>query len=170
MALVEKGDWILINKDKVNSENIEWSQDWGSSRSANYSSTGFFVDGKDATNILFVETAKLMTFTELAVDVDSSNPLYNHGYKHKIQVTDAFQYGQDNEKTMRFLVYHNKDSKPYQHRFTSTNMFIESAKVLKDLVSIASELPIPYIGKINIWFGRVVDMGSSIFGDPLRDF
>ena len=35
------------------------------------------------------------------------------------KVMFAVQYGQDDNQTVRFAVYHDKSHKPYQHRFVS---------------------------------------------------
>lgn len=40
----------------------------------------------------------------------------------RLKVDSAFQYGQNKENTVRFLVLHNKSNKPYQHRFVETSM------------------------------------------------
>ncbi|CAN9169504.1 unnamed protein product [Alternaria alternata] len=39
-----------------------------------------------------------------------------------VTVDDSFQYGQKKDKTNRFLVFHNKDNKPFQHRYVENTL------------------------------------------------
>lgn len=74
-----------------------------------------FLGVGDLSGILFVQASKLGALKSKKITGDD----------YDIVVDDSFQYGQDNAKTKRFLVYHDKDNKPYQVRF-NLNQAMES--------------------------------------------
>jgi len=65
-----------------------------------------FADGEtEPEGVLFIQTSYLQQFKNKAA-----------GDKEKFTITvdDSFQYGQKKGGTGRWLIYHNKDNKPYQ--------------------------------------------------------
>ncbi|KAH0603166.1 uncharacterized protein H6S33_008170 [Morchella sextelata] len=57
---------------------------------------------------------------------------------YEIKLDARFQYGQKNkEGENRFLVYHNKSNKPYQHRFMATLIQGQVAEWAKKLIPVA---------------------------------
>ena len=146
--IVEKGDWIQFDPDSKKTETIRWQQKL-SSRQEEYVALTYSVKDKQAGGSLFIQLGLADSFFKKCSKDESSNPIVPGGYK--IQVDDAFQYGQNNEKTLRFLVFHNKDNKIYQHRFIETTAFSEIASKIEPYI------PLP-------------DITKALFGDYLRDF
>lgn len=158
--IVEKGDWIKFNPQAKESVTIEWQQNLGNRREE-YIAIPYTVNGKNASGSLFVQAGAASDFFEKCSEDESTNPLVSGGYK--IQVDDGFQYGQNNEKTLRFLVYHDKSNKPYQHRFIETTAF---SNIGSKIVSVgAASAP--------AW-GELIQQGANVakafIGDYLRDF
>lgn len=56
---------------------------------------------------LFIQANKLQTL----VDKQGQD-----GPKYTVKIDDDFQYGQNEERTERFLVFHDKNNRPYQVR------------------------------------------------------
>ena len=98
--IVEKGDWIKFNPDSKKEETIKWQQDLGS-RQEQYIALAYSVQDKEASGSLFIQLGVADSFFQKCQKDESRNPLVDGGYK--IQVYEAFQYGQNNEKTLRFL-------------------------------------------------------------------
>ncbi|MDJ1173614.1 hypothetical protein [Roseofilum capinflatum] len=161
--LVEKGDWITFDPDSYKKEEvIRWQQNLGS-REEPYVALLYSVKDKEASGSLFVLKGQANQFFAKCQKNESENPLVSGGYK--IQVDDNFQYGQNQEKTLRFLVYHNKSNKPYQHRFIETTAFSNIGNKIAAVGSAA--------GEASAW-GKLVEQGLEIgkafIGDYLRDF
>ena len=158
--IVEKGDWIKFNPDSKEEETIKWQQDLGS-RQEQYIALAYSVQDKEASGSLFIQLGVADSFFQKCQKDESRNPLVNGGYK--IQVDEAFQYGQSNEKTLRFLVYHNKANKPYQHRFIDTPAF---SNIGNKIVEVGA-------GGAPAW-GELLKKGRDLYkdfiGDYLRDF
>ncbi|MGB3514374.1 MAG: hypothetical protein WBA93_35215 [Microcoleaceae cyanobacterium] len=154
MAIVDKGDWIKFNPKAKEDQTIKWQQDLGS-RQEEYIVVPYSVKDKTASGSLFIQLGLADSFFDNCKEDESTNPLVSGGYK--IQVDNDFQYGQNNEKTLRFLVYHDKSNKPYQHRFIETTAFSNIGNKIGAFTSI---------------FGgdTIVDIGKSFIGDYLRDF
>ena len=55
-------------------------------------------------NLIFVQASKLDEFKNRKIDGDALT----------FKVDDSFQYGQKKDGSKRFLVYHDKNNKPYQ--------------------------------------------------------
>jgi len=82
---------------------------------------------------------------------------------YKIQVDEAFQYGQDNDKTLRFLVYHNKANKPYQHRFIETTAF---SNIGNKIIAVGASAAGSWSEALN----QGAELAKAFIGDYLRDF
>jgi len=98
--------------------------------------------------VIYVQQSKLDEFKSKAKDGD----------KFTIQVSDQFQYGQEKGEKNRWLVYHDKGNKPYQHRF------IESTIVKYGNMANAFALGAGYK------FDAVGDVAKRFVGDYLHDF
>ncbi|KAF9035508.1 hypothetical protein BJ165DRAFT_1533505 [Panaeolus papilionaceus] len=117
-APVEAGNEVLIPLFDAEAANklfhITWSQNLAS-RNADY----YLVTADN------VNTAPALTRTTLPVSVSSS--LEAEGYK--LKVGSSLQYGQKNAAgELRFVVYHDKERKPYQHRFFETVDYHQSSR------------------------------------------
>jgi hypothetical protein len=62
---------------------------------------------------IFIQKAKFEAFK-------SGAQAQGEQLSHKI--TNAFQYGQNSDKSQRWVVFHDLKLKPFQHRFIETNM------------------------------------------------
>jgi hypothetical protein len=158
--IVEKGDWIKFNPDSKKEETIKWQQDLGS-RQEQYIALPYSVKDKEASGSLFIQLGVADSFFKKCEEDKSTNPLVSGGYK--IQVDEAFQYGQNNEKTLRFLVYHNKANKPYQHRFIETTAFSNIGNKIVEVGAGAA----PAWGEL---LKKGADLAKGFIGDYLRDF
>ena len=160
IAIVEKGDYIIFNPDSKGKITIKWQQNMVTMHEK-YLALPYSVKDKEASGSLFIQLAFVDSFFEKCSEDESSNPLFKGGYK--IQVDEAFQYGQNNEKTLRFLVYHNKANKPYKHRFIQSHAFQNIANKIVAIGGAGS----------GIW-GEAIKQGSELgqafIGDYLRDF
>ena len=159
--LVEKNDYIKFDPASKESVTIKWQKDL-SERSEQYVVIPYTVIGKPASGSLFIQTSYAEEFMNKSEKDESTNPLVSGG--SKIKVGDAFQYGQDNDKTLRFLVYHNKANKPYQHRFIETTAF---SNIGKKIQKAGNE----YGGAL---WGGIINKGADLLkgfiGDYLHNF
>ncbi|KAK3402948.1 hypothetical protein B0T20DRAFT_474753 [Sordaria brevicollis] len=90
----------------------------------------------DAYNTTTNETVPFFIAAEFYKSSTASNP--NHiskvgtelpGEGYKLKVDDKLQYGQKNSAgENRFVVFHDKERKPYQHRFIETAVLSTLAK------------------------------------------
>ena len=88
------------------------------------------------------------------------NDFATEGYKLKID--SALQYGQKNAQgEMRFLVYHDQERKPFQHRFIETALGSMGAGKAKEIAEKFGQGAIA---------GSVVDLAKNFVGDYLRTF
>lgn len=158
--IVEKGDWIKFNPDSKQEVTIKWQQDLGS-RQEQYIALPYSVKDKEASGSLFIQLGLADEFFKKCQKDESSNPLVSGGYK--IQVDEAFQYGQNNEKTLRFLVYHNKANKPYQHRFIETTAF---SNIGNKIVAVGGAAAPQWAAMLQ----QGADLLKGFIGDYLRDF
>ena len=153
MDLVEKNDWITFDLGAKKVQTIEWSQNLSSKKAA-YIAVPYLAKDKQTGGAFFIQSNFLDQLIKMSQVVK--------GDKYQVRITEDFQYGQDKDKTVRFLVYHNKCNKPYQHRFTSTSIFKDMAEKLHELGG-----HIPDIGNI---IGKMVGVGEAFIGDHLKNF
>ncbi|KAG8930983.1 hypothetical protein FRC02_003404 [Tulasnella sp. 418] len=134
---------------------IEWSQGW-STRTAEYYT--FFAHNKSKNNaeVLIYVSAEKFThdhFSGIATLV---------GDNYELTIDNKLQYGQKNKiGEQRFIVYHDKERKPFQHRF------IESAAA-NQLGNLAVHIA-QYFGKPDVG-SLVATYGKAAFGDSLHDY
>ncbi|PPQ69994.1 hypothetical protein CVT26_013282 [Gymnopilus dilepis] len=94
--------------------NIEWSSSDADGEGGD-TEEGVVIDGNDVV-VLFVQ-ANWYNDAQLSGIGQEAD----RGYK--VIVNDRFQYGQaDGTGKGRFIVYHDKERKPYQHRFVHTTL------------------------------------------------
>ncbi|KAK0724938.1 hypothetical protein B0H67DRAFT_641415 [Lasiosphaeris hirsuta] len=119
------------------------------------------------------ETVPLFIATEFYKSATASNP--NHitkvgqllpGEGYVLKVDSKIQYGQKNaEGVNRFLVFHDKERKPFQHRF------IETA-VLSTLAKSGEAAAAGVLAKFGLTgtASAVADLAKAYIGDYLRTF
>lgn len=84
-------------------------------------------------------------------------------------IDSSFQYGQKNAQgDLRFLVYHDKERRPYQHRFIETALGSTIAKGAKKTAELLGKGVVPVdVGAITT---QVTTIAKQFVGDYLRDF
>ncbi|RYO58844.1 hypothetical protein AA0116_g7223 [Alternaria tenuissima] len=103
----------------------------------------------NSEGVIYIQTDKLDEFKSKKTGGDDFS----------VTVDQSFQYGQDNAKTKRFLVFHNKDNKPFQHRFVESTWAKMGGKTL--------ELIKRELGQDA---NQVGDVTRNYLGDPLRNY
>jgi len=153
--VVAKGDTILVTESSLPGHTIEvqWTQALRS-KTEKYTATQYKIQNKagesEADGALFIQTSYLQQFKDKAA-----------GNKEKFTITvdDSFQYGQKQGGTGRWLVYHDKAHKPFQHRFVC------------GLVKTLGEAALTLAGFLG--YGKVAGLAKQLegfVGDPLRNF
>lgn len=168
------GDKIIVEDvEKYLSERkrVQWSQDFGVKKSVDFVFIPFYLANNRAdTAYIAVEAAKLGEFQGLCSEVkEQSGAKPNWGSvgvtKYELTVTNQFKYGQNNEKTFRFLVFQNPSYKPFQHRFTEVAETTEAGTTLGNFARDHADLvaKVPY-------GAHVMDALKSVVGDDLHSF
>lgn len=86
--------------------------------------------------------------------------MFIEGYK--LRIDSNIQYGQKNiQGELRFLVYHDKDRKPYQHRFIETALGSAAAGKAQEVAKQFGQGGIA---------GNVAELAKNFVGDFLRTF
>ncbi|PPQ73799.1 hypothetical protein CVT26_011524 [Gymnopilus dilepis] len=156
---VEKGNTLIIPAP-TGSENpirIEWSQSW-SSRAENYYSIVAKNESQGNDAVVFFVQSNWYNDGHLA----SIGQKVEGGYK--VIVGDKFQYGQaDGTGKGRFIVYHDKERKPYQHRFVHTTLLSSAGDAAGVL---AKAIGGPGANAVDL----ASRLGSNLFGDYLHTF
>ena len=163
--VVEKGDKISFKEAELsnskNAREVKWSQ-FMRERTETYLEINAAIEGKGlALTTVFI--SKIL--------VDQIKKKCASG-KCILKIDQSFQYGQNKEKTVRFLVLHNKSNKPYQHRFVETSMLSMAASgaeaTMKGAGLITSFVPGAAIASKT---GEVaIKKLKALVGDPLHDF
>ncbi|KAJ7120321.1 hypothetical protein C8R44DRAFT_623619 [Mycena epipterygia] len=84
------------------------------------------------------------------------------GEGYKLKVNDRLQYGQKNAQgELRFIVYHDKERKPYQHRFIETAVGSATAGKAAEM---AKAFGVGAAGD------QIMDQLKAIVGDYLHTF
>lgn len=153
-GMVERGDKIIFSRDALNTEDnvesIQWQQDF-KQRKANYIVVDSAIENTNVSVPLFVQKSLAQNLLNKCQAKENECTAI---------VDENFQYGQDNEKTFRFLVYHNKSYRPYQHRFINTSTASKIASWSKAKAG-SKNLKV---------LDRAVSKAQAVFGDYLRDF
>ncbi|KAL0938268.1 uncharacterized protein CTRU02_204878 [Colletotrichum truncatum] len=151
MGIVEKNNKIFVRAGDLttNEITIEWQQMFKQKKEQYYSVPFFNKDKGDEESVLFIQKDWL----------DKLKEKKTAGEDFTFVVDETFQYGQDKEKTQRWLVFHDKNRTPYQWRFVAS-IKQKLGSVLAGFAGgiFNKYLPID-IGNIGVYFG-----------DPLRNF
>ncbi|KAK4197963.1 hypothetical protein QBC40DRAFT_341586 [Triangularia verruculosa] len=168
-APVELGNEVIIDLfdgDALGAPlTVKWQQNFVA-RQAQYYRVEAYNTTTDKTVPFFIAAEYYKSST-------ASNP--NHiskigtllpGEGYKVKVDDKFQFGQKNAQgENRFVVFHDKERKPYQHRF------IETA-VLSTLAKSGEEAANKVLGNFGLGgaAASVADAAKAYIGDYLRNF
>ena len=164
--LVTLNDTLIFQKSELDNtahhKTIKWSQSF-SEREEVYLQLTTLKQGKTIEFVmLFVQKEVIPTLKKQCTQEEEC----------KVKVTQVYQYGQNSEKTLRFLVLHNKANKPYQHRFMSTSTLATFASGAEKLTKQAEALGvvIPGAGLASMLGNKFTKGLKSVIGDPLREF
>ena len=164
--LVQLGDEITFGlTDISSSENVvtvKWRQTL-MRRTHPYVQTAaaYEADGKSALFSLFIQKDMLQRVLDQCGDRSSETC--------QVTVNDDYQYGQNNAKTSRFLVYHDKSRKPYQHRFINTTTIAIFGKRAQKLVNFGAFVFGSLVPKLDAGVGAFNLLADSV-GDNLHNF
>ena len=168
--LVRLGDRIQLSLDELEEsvQEIHWSQ-----------------DGKDISKRYFLLSAMFENPREPGM-VPSEVPIYVQTFLKDfflnkcerkadssictITVDSNFRYGQDAEKTKRFLVLHERSLTPFQHRFMDTNsmaILLKSGKKAAEAMGRPTADYVPYAGLLGKVGDGTANAIKKAFGDQL---
>ncbi|KAF4334949.1 hypothetical protein FBEOM_11206 [Fusarium beomiforme] len=147
--VVEKGDKIFIPADKLTATEVkvEWQTNLTKYSELYYSVPFIIKDKANEESVIFIQKSYLDSLK--SKKVSGADDL-------TVVVDDTFQYGQNKEKTRRWLAFHNKKNEAYQWRFVASL----TSKLGQGIVKFAGG------------FFPQIDLGllSGLFGDYLRNF
>jgi hypothetical protein len=165
-TLVAEGDSITFYRTSLdvadNGFSIDYRQD-GREKTGQYVviAATSKIEAEDIVTPLFVQQHMVKALLDKCAGQGQD--------KCTVEDTSAFQYRQDNDKTNRFLVFHEKTNKPYQHRFISTSIASKFAIGADALAESAGGI-LPAAQTASAAFRGFVDLAEDLFGDYLRDF
>ena len=163
--LVKPGDTITFQSaeltNSANQKTIKWSQSFSGREEVYLQITTIKEGASPEFVMLFIQKALIPTLKKQCAQAEC-----------KLKVSKRYQYGQNKEKTLRFLILHNKANKPYQHRFMSTSTLSTFAQGAERLTEQAKSLGVvvPGAGATAALGNQFVKGLKSVIGDPLRDF
>lgn len=168
-AVVQCGDTIYYQPSELTNQgniiNVEWQQSF-QQRGADYVEIAAVDKDNKAFFPLFVEKSKMPEFQKQSQCDDAKGIC-------TVNVGSQFQYGQNNEQTFRFLVYHNKSDKPFQHRFVTKNTFVKFAKSADNLANSAIVDTVgtflPGVAQGQKIMSKAIEFGQAFIGNYLRD-
>ncbi|KAH7148076.1 hypothetical protein DER46DRAFT_666534 [Fusarium sp. MPI-SDFR-AT-0072] len=104
--VVEKGNKIFIPASQLETTEVrvEWAQHFTMHSVPYYAVPFYNRDQGDEESVIFIQKTYLDSLQNKSVPGDELT----------IIVDDSFQYGQNREKTKRWLVYHDKKNQAYQ--------------------------------------------------------
>ncbi|WXC48146.1 hypothetical protein QX201_007861 [Fusarium graminearum] len=107
--VVEKGNKIFIPADQLTAVEVkvEWSKSLTNYSEKYYTVPFFNKDQSNEESVIFIQKSYLEALKSKRAPGDDLT----------IIVDDSFQYGQNKEKTKRWLAFHNKKNEAYQWRF-----------------------------------------------------
>ncbi|KAH7161821.1 hypothetical protein EDB81DRAFT_840059 [Dactylonectria macrodidyma] len=165
MSYPESGNTLIIPAYTAESEQaaqgIEWSQNW-STKNARYYIVRATNQSKGNVDVLLYVQDRFYK-DEGSPDYIGKIPgIRKEGNSFIVNINDRFQYGQKNKNGEgRWVALHDKNNKPYQHRFLVTTIqgtVAEWARVLANSLG-AGEIA-----------NAVAKLGKNFIGDYLHTF
>ncbi|KAK5823060.1 hypothetical protein F5H01DRAFT_317612 [Linnemannia elongata] len=167
--VAELGDKIQINDIKKyvgDRKLVKWSQDFGQEKAVEFVFIPFKCLKDDSPGFIAVEFGRIKDFQKLCHEIPANPDDWENLFpSYELDVTKDFKYGQNNEKTFRFLVFLNSSYKPFQHRFTSVAEGSEAMTTLGTLVKKYGG----YADKV-AYVSGVMSIAKSVVGDDLHTF
>ncbi|KAM0490333.1 hypothetical protein ACHAP8_011665 [Fusarium lateritium] len=146
--VVELGNKIFIPVDQLTSTEVtvEWAKNFLNHAEQYYTVPFFNTDNSNEEGVIFIQKSRL----------DALKAKQGPGDDLTVIVDDSFQYGQNRDKTKRWLVFHDKNNQAFQLRFIAALMSKlgqETSKFANGFFSIDD-----------------LRMHSPLLGDYLRNF
>ncbi|KDQ52916.1 hypothetical protein JAAARDRAFT_39862 [Jaapia argillacea MUCL 33604] len=147
-------------KDSHHIHNVQWSQGGMSCKEDYYAIPAKAESGSAKGIALFIQKS----FFDNGLDKFATVSETANGKIARTTIDNRFQYGQQEQGgAKRFVVYHDKEHKPFQHRFMTTATWMaEEANAEKALKKLGMDG--------NGTVDALKLLGQNFFGDPLRTF
>ncbi|KAF9872950.1 hypothetical protein CkaCkLH20_09460 [Colletotrichum karsti] len=165
MGIVQKGDKIHVPASELlgTKVTVEWQQNLGK-RSQDYYSVTFVNKSQgDEKSLLFISTSYVDSFKSKKVSgagwFDWLMFWRTPEGDYTVIVDDSFQYGQNSDKSSRWLAYHDKSMKAYQWRFVASMKSMAGS----ELANIGGGI---FEAETHVDVSALAGM----IGDPLHDF
>ncbi|KAF5649661.1 nad dependent epimerase [Fusarium sp. NRRL 52700] len=161
--VLEKGNKIFIPADQLTATEVkvEWQQSFRA-KSAQYYAVPFFNrDQGNEESVIFIQTTYLDSFQSKSVPGDNLT----------IVVDNSFQYSLNNEKTKRWLVYHEKSNNVRQ----ASQEWQFAAGLFSTLGDDARKFGAGFfpdldLSKMRLFFSDPLRDVSTFFGDATNRF
>ncbi|GJE91736.1 hypothetical protein PsYK624_078870 [Phanerochaete sordida] len=160
---VQNGNVLLIpsNVDNSSRVTVKWQQMFSDKSADYYTVVAKNKSQGNADVVVFVAAEWYEGAGGTSQHLIHVAPKDVEGF-YQLTVDDKCQYGQKNkEGDMRFVVYHDKGRKPYQHRFVETSLGSLGAGVITKIAGAFG-----YGGKADI----AKNVASCFVGDYLHTF
>ncbi|KAF5649698.1 hypothetical protein F52700_595 [Fusarium sp. NRRL 52700] len=165
MSIPTKGDVLSVPaytaEAEQNAIEISWSQSFRT-RTARYYVVKAQNQSKDNVNVLMYIQDRYYKDSNSNDYIGKLPGARQEGNSWIVSITDRFQYGEKNRNgDGRWVALHDRDNKPYQHRFMIVTIQGQLTEQAKNLAR--------YIGAGDI-ADQVTKLGGGYIGDYLRTF
>ncbi|KAL5589247.1 hypothetical protein FOVSG1_011114 [Fusarium oxysporum f. sp. vasinfectum] len=165
MSFPTKGDLLSVPAYTADAEQnaveISWSQSFRT-RTARYYIVNAQNQSKGNTNVLMYIQDRYYKDSNSNEYIGKLPGARQEGNSWIVSITDRFQYGQKNKNgDGRWVALHDKDNKPYQHRFMIVTI---QGKLTEAAKNLARSFGAGEIAE------QVSKLGGSYIGDYLHTF
>ncbi|UZP40462.1 hypothetical protein NXS19_008278 [Fusarium pseudograminearum] len=165
MSILTKGDIISVPaytlEAEVNALEISWSQSFRT-RTARYYLVNAHNQSKGGVDVLMFIQDRYYKDANSGEFIGKLPGARQEGNSWVVEISDRFQYGQKNKTGEgRWVALHDKDNKPYQHRFMVVTIQGRLSETAKNLAKSFGA------GEIA---EQVMKLGNSFIGDYLHTF
>ncbi|EXL41941.1 hypothetical protein FOCG_15304 [Fusarium oxysporum f. sp. radicis-lycopersici 26381] len=165
MSFPTKGDLLSVPaytaEAEQNAVEISWSQSFRT-RTARYYIVNAQNQSKGNTNVLMYIQDRYYKDSNSNEYIGKLPDARQEGNSWIVSITDRFQYGQKNKNgDGRWVALHDKDNKPYQHRFMIVTI---QGKLTEAAKNLARSFGAGEIAE------QVSKLGGSYIGDYLHTF
>ncbi|RKK68956.1 hypothetical protein BFJ69_g13131 [Fusarium oxysporum] len=165
MSFPTKGDLLSVPaytaEAEQNAVEISWSQSFRT-RTARYYIVNAQNQSKGNTNVLMYIQDRYYKDSNSNEYIGKLPGARQEGNSWIVSITDRFQYGQKNKNgDGRWVALHDKDNKPYQHRFIIVTI---QGKLTEAAKNLARSFGAGEIAE------QVSKLGGSYIGDYLHTF
>jgi len=172
-SLVRLGDVVKVVSKQVEShvETVSWSQEHRPMNESYYVISAMFQNPRENDELpiqvpIYVHMSLKDVFLDMCSHDDDSGTC-------SLTINRHFRYGQNTEKTRRFLVLHDRNFTPFQHRFMDSNalaILLKTGQETATAVAGPAAEYIPY-GSLLLKAGEGTSQAMKMaFGDQLWIF